>query len=87
MAQTGFADEARIQLVVRSMEQGRAATVRVGILGKGQNVGRLVRLLLADPHVPEDKWERRIAEWEGEGSRRGLIIRLVHLVAGWIVKR
>lgn len=77
LAKTGFADENRIQLAIRSLEQGRQATVRVGMLGRGKNIGRLVRLVLADPSAPEESWEKRIANWDGEGRRRGLIIRYV----------
>jgi hypothetical protein len=65
----------RLQLAIQSLET-ESPTTRVAVIGLNVSMTarRLVRLLLADALVPEERWETQLLS-EGEDSSRGLLIR------------
>jgi hypothetical protein len=65
----------RLQLAIQSLET-ESPTTRVAVIGLNVSMTarRLVRLLLADALVPEERWEKQLLS-EGEDFSRGLLIR------------
>ncbi|KAI5786495.1 hypothetical protein DFH27DRAFT_505198 [Peziza echinospora] len=83
LAGLGLADQSRVQLALRSLEQA-SAPVRVAVLAAPAQAGRpeplraparFLRLLLADPRSPGPAWEHDVEAWCARGGRRGLLLR------------
>ncbi|RPB19897.1 hypothetical protein L211DRAFT_842313 [Terfezia boudieri ATCC MYA-4762] len=79
------ANESRIQLALRCLEQD-TAPIRVAVLGASvESPGsrresmcapaRFLRVLLADPLVPAQRWEEELVNWCGREEAQGLLLR------------
>jgi len=79
------ANESRIQLALRCLEQDTAPT-RIAVLGasiespgsRRQSMcapARFLRVLLADPLVPTQGWEEQLVNWCGREEAQGLLLR------------
>jgi hypothetical protein len=70
----GQVNLSRLQLAIQGLESERPTT-RIALLGLNgpATARRLARLLLADSSKPQQEWEVRLAE--DEGQKQGLVIR------------
>ncbi|KAF8424740.1 hypothetical protein EV426DRAFT_712550 [Tirmania nivea] len=85
LANLRCANESRVQLALRCLEQDTAPT-RIAVLGasiesKGSRresmsaAARLLRVLLADPLVPTQGWEEELVNWCRQEEAQGLLLR------------